>query len=71
MKIIETFKEDIHKSFKEIQESTFKQVEFLKEETYKSCKETQENTTMQMKEMNRKIQGLKIKIEAKTNEQKA
>ena len=38
MKIIESFKEDINNSLKEIQENTGKQVEALKEETNKSLK---------------------------------
>jgi hypothetical protein len=33
MKIIETFKENINNSLKEIQENTVRQVEALKEET--------------------------------------
>ena len=43
MKIIESFKETINNSLKEIQENTGKQVEMLKEETNKSLKEIQEN----------------------------
>ena len=38
MKIIETFKEDINNSLKEIQENTVKQVEALNEETNSSRK---------------------------------
>jgi hypothetical protein len=41
MKIIERFKEDIHNSLQEIQETTGKLVEVLKEEKYKSLKEIQ------------------------------
>jgi hypothetical protein len=33
--MIETFKEDIYKSLKEIQENTIKQIEVFKEETSK------------------------------------
>ena len=44
MKIIESFKEDIHNSLKEIHKNTGKDVEAFKEETNKSCKEIQENT---------------------------
>jgi hypothetical protein len=41
-KIIESLKEDINNSVKEIQEYTGKQVDTLKEETNKSLKEIQE-----------------------------
>ena len=44
IKIIESFKEDIYNSLKEIQENTGKQVKAFKEETNKSLKEIQENT---------------------------
>jgi hypothetical protein len=45
MKIIESFKEDINNSLKEMQDNTVKQVEeALKKETNKSLKEIQENT---------------------------
>jgi hypothetical protein len=45
MKIIGSFKEDIHNSLKEIQENTGKQVEVLKEETnpLKKYRKTQSN----------------------------
>ena len=67
MKIIETFKEDIHNSLKEIQETTVKQVEALKEETNKSLKEIQENTTKPVKELNKVTQDLKIEVETVSN----
>ena len=51
---IESFKEDINNSLKEIQENTGKQVEALKEETLKSLKELQENTNKQVKEQTTK-----------------
>ena len=50
MKIIESFKENINNSLKEIQENTVRQVEALKEETNKFLKEIQENTIKQVKE---------------------
>jgi hypothetical protein len=43
MEIIETFKEGISNSPKEIKENTGKQIKALKEETNKSLKEIQEN----------------------------
>ena len=61
MKIIESFKEGINISLKEIQENTGKQVEDLKEETNKSVKEIQENTIKQVKELNKAVQDLKWK----------
>jgi hypothetical protein len=57
MKIIESFKEDINNSLKEIQESTGKQ------ETNKSLKEIQENTIKWVKELNKVVQDLKMEIE--------
>jgi F0F1-type ATP synthase membrane subunit b/b' len=44
MKIIESYKDDINNSLKEVEENTGKQVEALKEEANKSLKEIQENT---------------------------
>ena len=52
MKIIESFKEDINNSLKEMQENTGKQVEALREETRKFSKEIQENRIKQVKEWN-------------------
>lgn len=67
MKIIETFKEDIHNSLKEIQETTGKQVEALNKETNKSLKEIQENTIKLVKELNNVAQDLKIELETVRN----
>jgi uncharacterized protein YukE len=64
MRKIESFKDDINNSLKEIQENTGKRVEALKKETNKSHKETQESTTKQLKELNKAVQDLKV--EAKT-----
>jgi hypothetical protein len=50
MMMIGDFKKDKNNSFKEIQESTGKQLEALKEEIQKSLIELQENTTKQEKE---------------------
>ena len=61
MKIIESFKEDINNSLKEIQENTGKQVEALKEETNKSLKEIQENTIKLVKSRRQKIVKLRDK----------
>ena len=63
MKKIESLKEDINNSLKEIQENTGKQVEALKEETNKSLKEIQENTIKQVKELNKNIQDITMEIE--------
>ena len=63
MKIIESFKEDINNSVKEIQEKTGKQVEVLKEETQKSLKKLQENTIKQVMELNKTIQDLKREVD--------
>ena len=49
VKVIDAFKEEMNKSFKEIQENTIKQAEAFKEETNKSLKETQKNTIKQVK----------------------
>jgi len=51
IKMIETFKEEINKSIKEIQENKIKQVDVFKEETNKSLKGIQENTIKQLKEV--------------------
>ena len=63
MKIIESFKEDINNSLKEIQENTGRQVEALKEETIKSLKGIQDNTINQVKELNEAAQDLKVEVE--------
>jgi hypothetical protein len=63
MKIIESFKEDINNSVKEIQEKTGKQVEVLKEGKNKFLKEIQENTIKQVKELNKVVQDLKVEGE--------
>jgi cytoplasmic iron level regulating protein YaaA (DUF328/UPF0246 family) len=60
MKIIEPFKEDISNSLKEIQENTGKH---LKDERNKSLKEIQKSTIKQVKELNKVVQDLKIKVE--------
>jgi hypothetical protein len=49
--LIDDFKKDNFNSFKEMQETTGKQVEVLKEDTQKSLKELQENTTKWVKEL--------------------
>jgi hypothetical protein len=59
MNIIESSKEDINNSLKEIQENTGKQVDALKEETNKSLKEIQKNTIKQVKELNKVVLRLK------------
>ena len=64
MKIIESFKEDINNSLKEIQENTGKQVEALKEETNKSLKEIQENINVNY--LNKMVQDLKMEIDTHT-----
>jgi peptidoglycan hydrolase CwlO-like protein len=51
----EDFKKDVDNSLKVMQENMGKQLE--------SLKELQKNTTKQMKEMNKTIQDLKMKIE--------
>ena len=61
--LIEDFKKDINKSFKQIQKNTGKQVESLKDETQKYLKELQENTSKQVKELNKTIQDLKMEAE--------
>ena len=63
MMLIEDFKKDINNSFKKIQENKAKHIEALKEETKKSLKELLENTTNQVKELNKIIQDLKMKVE--------
>ena len=63
MKIIESFKDDINNSLKEIQENTGKQVEALKKETNKSLKEIQGNTIKQVKELNKAGQDLRVEVE--------
>ena len=59
--MIEDIKKDINNCLKEIQENTGKQLEALKEETQNSLKELQENT--KVKELEKKIQDLKLEIE--------
>ena len=63
MKKIESLKEDINNSLKEIQENIGKQVEAFKEEINKSIKEIQENTFKQIKKLNRAVQDLRVKVE--------
>jgi hypothetical protein len=60
--IIESFKENIKNSLKEKQENISKQEEALKEETNKSLKEKEENTIKQIKELNKVVQDLKMKV---------
>ena len=45
-------------------------MEVLKEETQKSLKELQENTTKQVKELNKTMQDLKMKVETKRKSKK-
>jgi hypothetical protein len=63
MKIIESFKENINNSLKEIQENTCKQVVTLNKEANKSLKEIQENTIKQVKKLNKAVQHLKMEVE--------
>jgi hypothetical protein len=58
--MVETFKEQINKSFKEIQKNIIRQVEAFNVEMNK-YKEIQENTIKQMNEMNKTVQELKMK----------
>jgi uncharacterized protein with von Willebrand factor type A (vWA) domain len=62
IKMIET-----HKSFKEIQENTTKQV--FKRETNKPFYDEQENTIKQVKGINKTVQDLKMEIEARKKTQ--
>ena len=55
LKMIEASKEEMNKSFKEIQKNKIKQVEAFKEEMNKSLKEIEENTIKQVKEMNKTV----------------
>ena len=63
MKIIESFKEDINNSLKEMQENTRKQIESLKEETNHSLKKIQENKILKVKKLNKAVQDLKEEVE--------
>jgi hypothetical protein len=60
MKIIESFKEDINNSLKEVQENKGKRVEAIKVETNKFFKE---NTIKKVKELNKVVQDLKVEVE--------
>jgi gas vesicle protein len=62
LRIIESFKEDINNSLKEIQENTGKQLEALKEET-KPLKEIQGKKIKQVKELYKVVQDLKVEVE--------
>ena len=62
IKMIDSFKENINKFLKEIQENAFKQVEAFKKEANK-YKEIQENKTNQVKDMNKTVQNIKKKTE--------
>ena len=61
MMMMEDYK-DINNSLKEIQ-NTGKQVKALQVESQKSLKMLQENTTKQVKELNKTILDLKMKVE--------
>ena len=54
IRMIDSFKEDMNKSHKEIHENTFKQAKALKEEANKH-KEIQENIVKQVKDMNKTV----------------
>lgn len=60
MKMIEA----LYNSQKEIQKNIVIHAEVLKEERNKSLKEIQENTIKQVKKINKKVQDLKMEIEA-------
>ena len=65
--MMETFKENMNISFKEIQENTFKQVEALKRKrvNIKKYRNSQTvNVIKNMKNMNKTLQDLKREIEA-------
>jgi polyhydroxyalkanoate synthesis regulator phasin len=61
--LVGEFKKEINNSFKEIQENIAKQLEILKEETKKRHKELQESKGKKVKELNKTIQVLKMKVE--------
>ena len=64
IKMIESFNDEMNKSFEQIQKNTIKQREVFKEEINKSLKDIQEHTLKQVKEMNKIVQDLKVEIEA-------
>ena len=69
MMMIEDIKKDFHKSLKELQESTAKELQALKEKQENTTKqvevlkEKQENTSKQVMEMNKTILELKREVD--------
>ena len=67
--MIEDIKKDFHKSLKELQESTAKELQALKEKQENTTKqvevlkEKQENTSKQVMEMNKTILELKREVD--------
>jgi hypothetical protein len=61
--MIEVFKANMYKSLKEVQDKTFKQAEALKDVTNK-YNEVQENTGKLVKNVNKIVEGLKMKVKS-------